>query len=225
MSEINLKNVIVVGSSGHAKVVMDIIEREAKYRIAGLIDAFRNVGETSFGYQILGKEEDLPALSKRHNLYGCFIAVGDNWDRHLVVSKVTKLLPSVNFISAVHPSAQIARNVKIGDGTAIMAGAIVNSDNRIGRFCIINSNASIDHDSVMEDFSSLAPNVTTGGNVHIGSFSAVSLGVNIINGRRIGKQTVIGAGSVVIHDVPGFSVAYGFPAQVIRERKEGDKYL
>jgi sugar O-acyltransferase (sialic acid O-acetyltransferase NeuD family) len=225
MTERKVKNIIVVGSAGHAKVAMDIIEREGKYRIVGLIDAFKKSGETSFDYTILGKEEDLPELSKKHNLGGCLIAVGDNWKRHLVVEKLKNIVPKIPFISAVHPSTQIARNAAIGDGTVIMAGAIVNSDTRIGRFCIINTNASIDHDCIMEDFSSLAPGVTVGGSVKIGAFTAISLGVNVIHRRQIGKHTVVGSGSVVINDVPAYSVAYGFPAKVIRERKEGDEYL
>ncbi len=225
MTERSGKNIIVVGSSGHAKVVMDIIEKEGKYKIVGLIDAFKKTGETSFDYSILGKEEDLAELSEKHNLCGCFVAVGDNWKRHLVVQKLKKILPKIPFISAIHPSAQIARNATISDGTVIMAGTIVNSDTHIGRFCIINTSASIDHDCIMEDFSSLAPGVTVGGSVKIGAFSAVSLGADVIHGRQIGKHTVIGAGSVVINDIPAYSVAYGFPAKVVQERKEGDEYL
>lgn len=225
MARSSVKNIIVVGSSGHAKVAMDIIEREGKYKIIGLIDAFKKSGETSFDYTILGKEEDLPELSKKHDLCGCFVAVGDNWKRHLVVNKLKRIWPGISFISAVHPSAQIARNVTVEDGTVIMAGAVLNSDTRIGSFCIINTGASIDHDCSMENFSSLAPGATVGGSVKIGAFSAVSLGANVIHGRQIGKHTVIGAGSIVVDDIPAYSVAYGFPAKVIRERKEGEEYL
>jgi acetyltransferase-like isoleucine patch superfamily enzyme len=77
----------------------------------------------------------------------------------------------------------------------------------------------------MEEFSSLAPGVVTGGTVRIGSYSAVSLGANIIQGRAIGRHTVIGAGALVLEDIPDFSVVYGVPATVVRKRKEGDKYL
>lgn len=204
---------------------MDIIEKEAAYRIVGLIDAFKKAGESSYDYPVLGKEEDLPSLVKKHDLHGCFIAIGDNWKRHLVKQKISKIAPNLNYVSAVHPSAQIARNVNIGIGTAVMAGVIINGDSKAGRFCILNSNASLDHDCLMEDYSSLAPNATVGGSVTVGAFSAVSLGANVIHGRRIGKHTVVGAGSLVIHDMPDNSVALGSPAEVIRQRKEGDEYL
>lgn len=77
----------------------------------------------------------------------------------------------------------------------------------------------------MEDFSSLAPNATTGGNVKIGKFSAISLGANIIHGIKIEEQTVVGTGSVVLKDIPKFSIVYGIPAKIIRRREDGDKYL
>jgi sugar O-acyltransferase (sialic acid O-acetyltransferase NeuD family) len=219
------KNIIIIGSSGHAKVVIDVIEKEGKYHVVGLLDSFKQVGETSFGYQILGAEENLGTLVESYDLCGGFIAIGDNWKRYLVAKRIMALLPTFQFISTSHPSAQIARGVSIGQGTVVMAGAIVNSDSAVGDFCIINTKASLDHDSVIEDFSSLAPNATTGGNVRIGMFSAVSLGASIIHRRSVGKHTVIGTGAVVLDDIPDYCVAYGVPAKVIRERREDDKYL
>ena len=219
------QNIVIVGSSGHAKVIIDIIEKEGKYNIIGLLDAFKKVGESAFGYKILGEEKDLPKLVKKYQLTGCIIAIGDNWIRNIVKNKIKEIDVTFKFINTIHPSAIVARGVTIGLGTVIMAGAVINSNSKIGDFCIVNTNASLDHDSNMSDFSSIAPGVTTGGNVSIGEFSAVSLGVNIIHGIVIGKHSVIGAGSTVLKDVDGYVVAYGTPAKNIRKRKEGDKYL
>jgi sugar O-acyltransferase (sialic acid O-acetyltransferase NeuD family) len=218
-------NIVIVGSSGHAKVVADIVERERKYRIVGLIDSFKHAGDMSFGYPILGVEDDLPAIAGSRGVAGVFIAIGDNWSRQLMAEKIKSLLPGVGFISTFHPSAQIARGVVVGKGSVCMAGAVVNSDCRIGDFCIVNTKASLDHDSSMEDYASIAPGVTTGGYVSIGAFSAVSLGASIADRRRVGRHTVIGAGSVVLHDLPDFCVAYGAPARVVRQRREGDAYV
>jgi sugar O-acyltransferase (sialic acid O-acetyltransferase NeuD family) len=219
------ENILVIGSSGHAKVVIDIVEKQGRHRIAGLVDSFKPAGESSFGYKVLGTESDLPALIQSLDITGCIVAVGDNWRRHLVVEKVAAAAPGLDFVTAVHPSAQLARGVTVGRGTVIMAGAVVNSDSRVGQFCILNTGASLDHDSLMEDFSSLAPRAVTGGDVRIGAYSAVSLGANIIHGRSIGKHTVIGAGAVVLQDIPDYSVAYGTPATVAKKRQAGDKYL
>ncbi len=218
-------HIVVIGASGHAKVVIDVIEKEGKYHIVGLIDSLKPLDETVFGYKVLGAEDKLAALVASGDVHGGLIAIGDNWKRYLVAEKVKSLIPQFKFISTIHPSAQVGRGVTVGDGSVLMAGAIVNSDSHIGNFCILNTKASLDHDGVMEDFSSLAPNATTGGKVVIGAFSAVSLGAGIIHGIKIGEHSVLGAGALAVDDIPHHSVAYGTPAKVIRKRLEGDKYL
>ena len=219
------KNIVVIGSSGHAKVAVDIIEREGRYHLVGLIDSFKPVGSTVFDYPVMGTEAELPALSKSLNLHGCFIAIGDNWQRSLMAAQVANLVPELSIVSATHPSAQIARGSEIGDGTILMAGAAVNSDCRVGRFCILNTRASLDHDGRIADFASLAPGATLGGNVTLGEFSAVGLGANVIHQVNIGAHVVIGAGALVLEDIPDHTVAYGMPAAVVRTRQAGEQYL
>jgi sugar O-acyltransferase (sialic acid O-acetyltransferase NeuD family) len=225
LSKKNSNNIVVIGSSGHAKVVIDIIEKEDKYSIVGLIDTFKEIGETSFGYRILGSEQSLPKLFQSYNLCGGFIAIGDNWQRYLMAKKIKKMLPGFNFITIFHPSVQIARGVTIGRGSVLIAGAIVNSDSKVGNFCILNTKASLGHDSIMEDFSSLASNATIGANVRIGAFSAISLGANVLSKKSIGTHTIVGAGALVYDYIPAFCVAYGVPAKIIRKRRKGDEYL
>lgn len=106
-----------------------------------------------------------------------------------------------------------------------MAGVSINRCTSVGRFCIVNTNASLDHDTVMEDFSSLAPGATTGGNCRIGQHTAISIGAVLIHGIHIGEHSVIGAGSLVMKSIDSNIVAYGTPAKAIRQRKEGDQYL
>lgn len=219
------KNVVVLGASEHAKVVLDIIEREGKYGIAGLIDTHKPAGGVLAGYPILGAEEVMLAMFQRGEIAGAIIAIGDNWTRHRVAEKIKSSVPDFKFISAIHPSAQIAGRVSIGEGTVVMAGAIVNPDSVVGNHCILNTKSSLDHDCAMGDFSSLAPGVTTGGVVRIGAFSAISLGANIIHGKTIGAHTIVGAGALVLTDIPDHCVAYGVPAKVVRARIEGEKYL
>jgi sugar O-acyltransferase (sialic acid O-acetyltransferase NeuD family) len=220
-----MNQILLIGASEHAKVVMDIVEKEGKYKILGLIDSYKPAGEDVFGYKILGAEDTLVNLFKSGEALGGIITIGNNWTRHKMAGKIKALLPEFNFITAVHPSANIARGVGIGAGSVLMAGAIVNSDSKIGEHCILNTKSALDHDCVMGDFSSLAPGVTTGGKVSIGAFSAISLGANIIHGVNIGEQTVLGAGSVALKDIPSYCVAYGVPARVVRKRAAGEKYL
>ncbi len=220
-----MKNIVIFGTSGHAKVIVDILERSSQYSIVGFIDDFKEKNTSFLGYEILGKTEDIPDLIVKTNLKGGIIAIGDNWVRKNVRDKIISLAPSFIFINAIHPEAQIAKNVQLGKGIAIMAGAIINSNSIIDDHCIVNTNSSLDHDSIMEEFSSLAPGVTTGGNVRIGKFSAISLGANIIQGINIGEHVVVGAGSLVLENIADSVVAYGTPSKIIRDRKKGEKYL
>jgi sugar O-acyltransferase (sialic acid O-acetyltransferase NeuD family) len=217
--------IVVFGSSGHAKVVIDIVEKEGRYKIAGLLDGFRNVGEETLGYQVLGLEFDLPRLMGEYDLKGIIIAVGDNYSRAQVATRVSDICPNLPFVSTIYPNASIGKEATVGIGSVIMAGAVVNPCCQVGQFCIVNTSASLDHDSVMEDFSSLAPGATTGGNCRIGRYSAVCIGSVLRNGITIGEHSVIGAGSTVIKDVEPFALAFGCPAKKVRDRKPGDKYL
>lgn len=124
-----------------------------------------------------------------------------------------------------HPKASIGEEVSIGVRTVVMAGASISPCSSVGRFCILNPNSSRDHDSVLEDFASLAPGATTGGNRRIGHYSAISIGAILVQGIHIGEHTVVGAGSLVMKPIESFVVAYGTPAKAVRDRKHGDKYL
>jgi acetyltransferase-like isoleucine patch superfamily enzyme len=115
--------------------------------------------------------------------------------------------------------------VTVGRGSVAMGGAVINPNARVGAFCVVNTNASLDHGSEMGDFSGLLPNAATGGNVSIGAFAAVCQGANIIHGVKIGDHTVVGAGATVLENVPPRVVAYGTPARVIRAREPGEPYL
>jgi len=220
-----MDGIIVIGSSGHARVIIDILEKTGKYRIAGLLDRFRSAGETTLGYSVLGREEDIPEIVSQYAVAGGIVAVGDNMIRSRIVSFVAGIAPQFTYISAIHPRATLAREVQIGAGTVVMAGAVINACCAIGRFCIVNTNASLDHDSSMEDFSSLAPGAATGGNVHIGRCSAIGMGAILTGAIKIGEHTVIGAGATVLGDVGDKMVAYGTPARVVRTRLPGEKYL
>jgi sugar O-acyltransferase (sialic acid O-acetyltransferase NeuD family) len=220
-----MNKILLIGASEHAKVVMDIVEKEGKYEILGLIDTYKPAGMDVFGYKILGAEDVLVSLFAEGEVAGGIITIGDNWTRHKMAEKIQSLAPGFPFVSAIHPSAVLARGVTVGAGTVIMAGVVINSDSKIGEHCILNTKSSLDHDCEMGDFSSLAPGVTAGGKVSIGKFSAISLGANIIHGVNIGGQTVLGAGAVALKDIPSYCVAYGAPAKVIRKREAGEKYL
>jgi sugar O-acyltransferase (sialic acid O-acetyltransferase NeuD family) len=217
--------IILLGASGHARVIIDSIERAGEHQVAGLVAEDDNGRRSFFGYPLLGGLAVLAAVVASHNAEALVAAVGDNDKRAAVVRRVSEMLPATPFVKCIHPSAQIGRCVEIGEGTVVMAGAVINSGTQVGRYCIVNTAARVDHDSVLGDFVSVAPGATLGGNVHVGEYSAISLGASVIHGITIGHDTVIGAGAVVVRNVEGNVVAYGVPARVVRQRERSDRYL
>ncbi len=215
----------MVGCSGLGMVVVDIIESQGMYEMAGFLDTYKPSGTTVSGYKVLGTCKELPALLASGRVDGGIVAIGDNWVRRKVVNELLELAPAFRFITAVHPSVQIGAGVEIGRGSIIQAGVVICPWCRLGEFCLLTSRASLDHECAMGDFASMGPASATGGNVQIGAFSAIAIGAVISHGIRVGKHTVIGAGATVVRDIPDRVVAYGTPARIIREREPGDPYL
>lgn len=220
-----MKKIIIFGSSGHAKVVIDIIEKEKKYQIAGIIDNTLKKGDNLLGYDVLGNDSNVPEIIAHHSIFGAFFAIGDNYQRNKVTGNIKKSSPELALISAIHPDAVIAKETHIANGSVIMAGAVIGPSCSIKEGCIVNSKSSLDHDSSMGEYSSFAPGVTTGGNVSIGAYSAIGINSAINHGVSIGEHSVIGAGSTVLHEILSHQVAYGTPARHAHTRKAGEPYL
>lgn len=220
-----METILLIGASGHAKVLIDIIECARKYKIAGLLDRDSIPGRRVQGYEVLGNEEELPVMKKEYGVTGLVIAIGDNYMRAEVYQRVSKICPDLSFVKAIHPSALVSKSATIGEGTVIMAGVTVNPSSTIGRFCILNTQSSLDHDSAMDDFSSLAPGVVLGGNCKIGKLSAICIGAVVIHGIHVGENSVVGAGAIVLENIEPNKLAYGIPAKPVSDRKSGDLYL
>ncbi len=211
------KKIFVFGASGHAKVVIDIIEKEGLYDIAFLIDDAPDLqGRTVYDYRVSGGKEDL--LQRREEVEGGVVAIGSNRAR----KEVAQWLEENGFmlVTCIHPAAEIARGVVIERGTVVMAGAVINSDAYVGRNVIVNTRVSIDHDCVVCDSVHIAPGSTLCGTVSVGSGSFICAGSTVIPNLTIGKNVIIGAGSTVIRNVPDFSLEVGVPAKYMRTLEE-----
>jgi len=216
---------LIIGSSGHAKVIIDIAEKQDEYKIIGLIDSFRNPGEEVFGYKVLGNESVIDSMVSQNLNLHLFIAIGDNAVRHRVFSLLKSMGINLPFATLIHPSAVLGKNVVISDGVAVMAGCIINTATKIGSHVIINTASSVDHDCTIDDFASIAPGATLGGTVFVGKFSVISIGASVKHGITIGDNSIIGAGAVVINDIANNEIHIGVPAKRFRNREHGEKYL
>lgn len=216
---------LIIGSSGHAKVVIDIVEKQNKYYILGLIDTYKAIGEEVLGYQVIGIEEDILKLYKQYEELHLFIAIGDNFIRNKIVVKMASIGISFPYAILIHPSAQIGKGVEIGRGVAIMAGSIINPSSIVGDFSIINTRASIDHDCKIGEYASIAPGATLGGGVSVGQFGVISIGASVKHGVTVSDHSIIGAGAVLLNNVGANEVHIGIPAKFHKKRSIGEKYL
>lgn len=220
-----MKNVVLIGGGNQAHYCIDIIEREGKYNIVGIIDSVQEIGSIRFGYPVLGRQTDIDELAEVYNIDCGVITIGDNWSRYLVYSDIIKRMPNFEFVNAIHPSVIIGNGVNIGYGVVAMAGVIFNPKASIGNFTFFATGAQVEHDCVIDDYSSISAGSLTGGHVHMGKFAALTLGVVVLDRLSIGENTVVGAGSVVIKSLPSNVLAYGNPAKIIRNREQNEKFL
>jgi sugar O-acyltransferase (sialic acid O-acetyltransferase NeuD family) len=220
-----MKNIVLIGGGNQAHYTIDIIEKEGKYNIVGIIDSIQEIGSERFGYKILGRQENLKELILTCNIEGGIISIGDNWSRYYVYNQIVDIVPDFEFVNAIHPSVVIGNTTELGVGIVAMAGCIFNPKAKIGNFTFFATGAQVEHDNEIGDFASISAGSLTGGYVKLGKFSAITLGVTVIDRIEIGENTVVGAGSLVIKPLPDNVLAYGNPAKIIRDRVKGEKFL
>lgn len=220
-----MRNIVLIGGGNQAHYTIDIIEKENKYNIIGIIDSVHPINSDRFGYKVLGRQEDILQLVQDYKIDGGVISIGDNWSRYYVYNQISNILPNFEFINAIHPSVIIGNNVRLGKGIVAMAGCIFNPKSVIEDFTFFATGAQVEHDCYIDKFSSISAGSITGGYVKLGRFSAITLGVTVIDRIEIGENTVVGSGSLVIKSLPDDVLAYGNPAKIIRQRKKGEKFL
>lgn len=201
--------IFVFGASGHAKVVIDIIERQGLYQISFLVDDDHHLKDTYvYGYRVIGGKTQLLASDIRHGI----VAIGCNSAR----SRVADWLGSNGYslVTAIHPSAKIGRGVTFGNGTVVMAGAVINSDAALGSNVIVNTRAGIDHDCLLGNFVHIAPGTTLCGTVRVGDGTLIGAGATVIPNITIGSNVIVAAGAVVVKEVPDEVTVMGTPARI-----------
>jgi sugar O-acyltransferase (sialic acid O-acetyltransferase NeuD family) len=219
-----MKKLVIIGSGGHARVVLDMADRQGLETI-GFIDDNKPKGQQVDGLPILGGVRDIGRLATQRSSLSFVAAIGDNFARAEVVRRVSAECPGLVWTAVIDPSAVISRRSEICEGAMVLAGTVINPGVKIGRHALVNNSCSIAHDTEFGDFSSAAPGVLTGGNVAVGESSHLGVGAAVSHGVKIGPHSVIGSGSAVVRDCPGYSIAYGVPAKIIRKREAGDPYL
>ncbi len=196
---------IIIGAGGHGKVVADIALR-AGYTDICFVDN-KPVAEC-MGFKVIGICDDVCKYDDGNTDF--VIAIGDNATRRKIAEKYP-----VNWVSLVHPSAQIGSFVRLGIGTVVMANAVINACATVGVHSIINSAAVVEHDNVLGDYVHISPKAALGGTVVLGNETHIGIGATVRNNLSICEKCVIGAGAVVVSDIVISGNYVGIPAKAL----------
>ncbi|WP_069999291.1 acetyltransferase [Cellulosilyticum sp. I15G10I2] len=198
---------IIIGASGHGKVIADIAIKMNKWKSITFLDDDESI-KTSMGLEVIGKTADAFTYKDEADF---FVAIGNNAIRE----KVQEILieQGLSVISLIHPSVVIGTDVEIGIGTAVMAGVVINSSTRIGKSCIINTSSSLDHDTIIEDYVHISPGVRIAGSVTIGKGTWLGIGSVVSNNVNIFSGCKVGAGAVVVKDIIEPGTYVGVPVR------------
>lgn len=191
------KSVIIIGASGHGKVVADVI-RASGDDVYGFLD------DDTLKEGVIGP---ISACTKYLDKW-FVIAIGNNKIRRKIAEKY-----QLNYYTAIHPTATVSDSVNIGQGTVVMAKAVINADSVIGKHCIINTASVVEHDNLIEDYVHISPNATLCGTVFVGENSHIGAGVVVKNNIKICSDITVGIGAAVVSNIEKKGIYVGIPAK------------
>jgi sugar O-acyltransferase (sialic acid O-acetyltransferase NeuD family) len=200
---------LIIGASGHGKVVADIALKMQKWRDIYFLDDNENL-TSSMGITVVGKTIDAYKYLKDCDI---FIGIGNNTVRETLQKKLED--KGAHIPTLIHPTAILGEQVEISPGTVVMAGTVINSCSEIGKGCIINTGSTIDHDCIIEDYVHISPGAHLAGTVKVGQGTWLGIGSIVSNNVNISYGCKIGAGAVVIRDLTVTGTYVGVPAKKI----------
>lgn len=207
---ISKNKLLIIGASGHGRVVADIAMKMNKWQQIAFLDDDENI-QSRMLIEIIGKSNDAFTYI---NDYDIFVAIGNNKTREKIQTKLET--EGANLPILIHPSAIIGEKVEVGVGTVVMAGVVINCCSRIGEGCIINTGATIDHDNVIEDYVHISPGVHLAGIVRVSKGTWIGIGAVVSNNINIKSGCKIGAGTVVVKDINESGTYVGVPAKKLK---------
>lgn len=197
-----LKRLIIIGASGHGKVIADIAVKTG-YEDIVFLDDDEKIKECA-GYQVVGKVAEAVEMDGDK-----IVAIGNAKIREVIQE-------TIETVKLIHPDAIISRRVEVGDGTVVMAGVVINSDVVIGRGCIINTGASVDHDCNIGNFTHISVGVHVAGACAVGYRTWIGAGATVSDNVNICNDCMIGAGAVVIKNIEAPGIYVGIPVKVLK---------
>lgn len=215
-----MEKIVLVGAGGHAKTIVDTIERQGVYEIAGFVDK-DSLGKVVYHkYEVVGQDEDLGKLFQE-GIHHAVISIG-YMGNDLVRDRLYNLLKEIGYHLPiiVDDTAIVAKDAIIGEGTYIGRNAVINVEAEVGKMCIINTSAVVEHECKIGDFSHVAVGAVVCGKAVLGDHVFVGANATIIQQQKVGAYSVVGAGATVVEELPEGCVGVGTPAKVVKYNKE-----
>jgi sugar O-acyltransferase (sialic acid O-acetyltransferase NeuD family) len=208
-----MSKLLIIGAGGHAQVIADLVKCQSQagtdISIVGFLDddvrRFESINVFGKVLTTVNRVKEIP-----HDRV--LIGIGDNKIRQAIFLHLQEL--GEPFLTLVHPKAVVASDVHIGIGSVVVAGVVINTGAVVGDNVIINTGATVDHHNIIESHVHIGPGSHLGGGVLVGEGSFLGIGASVLPDRKIGKWSIIGAGSVVTHDIPSYVTAFGVPAKI-----------
>lgn len=214
-----MRRVLIWGTGGHARVVVDALRLQSELEIAGFIDDTRvaESGISLMGHQLLGGRDQLIA-AHANGVTSLLVAIGNCQIRQTLCD--FGKTHGFDIVGVRHPAAIVSNESFVDADVQVLAGAVIAPGACVSMGTIINHRAVVDHDCKIGAYAHVAPGAVLCGGVIVGAGTWVGAASVVRQGLRIGNQALIGAGSVVVTDISDRSVAYGNPAIVHRHQEQ-----
>ena len=215
MKNIERQKLIILGASLFAEEVADYISKMQEYELVAFVEG---INRDRCQQKLLGLPviwiDDVGTLNKSCK---AICAVGSTKRKHFIEQAMNS---GVEFVTLVHPRAEVSPTVRLGEGTTVGPGTVIAASTRVGSHVIINRGCLIGHHVEVGDYVTLSPGTNISGKTRIGDLCYIGMGAVILDGISIGRHSVVGAGAVVTKDVPDSVQVLGIPARISKEIKE-----
>lgn len=209
-----MEKIIVIGGGGHSKVLISIIKKSLLFEIVGYVDF--NDQDSILGANYLGDDSRLKEILSQ-GITNAAIGVGQvsvTQKKFEIVNKIKEI--GFNFPIIISKDAIVNEDVIIEEGAQIFDGVVINSGTRIGKFSIINTKSTVEHDCKIGDFCHIATSAVLSGGVEVGDFTMFGSNSVVVQYKKITDNCMIGSGTVVTKDINEKGVYVGNPARKIK---------